>query len=210
MQSSTSSNDSVLDANIAQAASASSVHAHEHGPDLRMFGFSLFLVSEGMLFVGLFVAYFAFRASAPAWPPAGTPELEKFMPSVFTAILVASSGVIYLADRALLKGDMGKFRLFWGLTTLMGLIFLGGQAYEWANLTFTLKSGLYGGTFYVLTGFHGMHVIIGIILQIIMLIRSFKAGRYTPESHYGPAATSVYWHFVDVVWVALFGMLYIL
>jgi cytochrome c oxidase subunit 3 len=163
-----------------------------------------------MLFIGLFVAYIAYRAGAAAWPPAGTPGLEKLLPTIFTVVLVASSGVIYLADRAMLKGDLGRFRLFLGLTFLMGAIFIGGQAYEWMHLEFGLKSGLFGATFFVLTGFHGMHVIVGLILQATMFVRSFKPGLYTPDSHFGPQATSVYWHFVDVVWIVLFGMLYVL
>ncbi|UFP96604.1 cytochrome c oxidase subunit 3 [Gloeobacter morelensis] len=208
MQSPISSNDAAM----SQAIGHGDGHGHGHGehPDLRMLGFTLFLISEGMLFVGLFVAYLTYRAAAPAWPPAGTPELEKILPAIFTVILVASSGVIMLAERALKHGDMGQFRLFWLLTTAMGTIFVAGQAYEWMHLEFGLKDGLFGGTFYVLTGFHGMHVIIGLLLQAVVFFRSFKTNHYTPASHFGVGASSLYWHFVDVVWIFLFALLYII
>lgn len=205
-----SSNDPILDTALAQAqAHGAAAHGHEEHPDHRMLGFTLFLISEGMLFVGLFVAYLTFRAAATTWPPAGTPELEKVLPAIFTVILVASSGVIYLAERALKHGNIAQFRLFWLLTFLMGAVFVGGQAYEWAHLEFGLKSGLFGGTFYMLTGFHGMHVIVGLLLQLGVLFRSFKPGHYTAESHFGVGASSLYWHFVDVVWIFLFALLYI-
>lgn len=209
MQLPTSSNDPVLNTGLAHAASDAAAHDSDHEHDHRMFGFLLFLVSEGMLFVGLFVAYLTYRAGAATWPPAGTPELEKFLPAIFTAILISSSGVIYLADRALARNDIARFRIFLGLTTLMGAIFLGGQAYEWAHLEFGLKSGLFGSTFYVLTGFHGMHVFVGLVLQVILFLLSFRKGVFD-QSHYGAEAISIYWHFVDVVWIFLFGMLYLL
>ncbi len=209
MQSPISSNDPVLNPTLNQEAAHGAGHHEEH-PDLRMLGFTLFLISEGMLFVGLFVAYLTFRAAAVTWPPAGTPELEKILPAVFTVILVASSGVIWLAEEALKHGNIAKFRLFLLLTTAMGTVFLAGQVYEWQHLEFGLKSGLFGSTFYVLTGFHGLHVLIGILLQVVIFFRSLKAGHYTPEKHFGVGATSLYWHFVDVVWIFLFALLYVI
>lgn len=200
------------DSVIIQPEAHSTTHADEHGhPDLRMFGFTLFLVSESMLFVGLFVAYFAFRAVSPAWPPAGTPELETLLPAINTVILVSSSFVFYFAEVALIKREnINRFRLLLVITAAMGSIFLAGQVYEYTHLEFGLKDGLFGGTFYVLTGFHGLHVLVGVILQLIVLARSFKKGHYTPQRHFGVAASSLYWHFVDVIWIFLFLILYIL
>ncbi|AGY60134.1 cytochrome c oxidase subunit 3 [Gloeobacter kilaueensis] len=207
--SSTSSNDPAA---ISPVAAHGADHHEEH-PDHRMLGFTLFLISEGMLFVGLFVAYLTFRAAAPAWPPPGTPELAKLWPTIFTVILVSSSGTIILAEHFLKHGDQNKFRLFWLITFVMGAIFIAGQAFEWNTLInhehLTLKSGLYGGTFFLLTGFHGMHVIVGLLLQLIVFLRAFKKGRYTPEKHFGVGASSLYWHFVDIVWIFLFGLLYV-
>jgi cytochrome c oxidase subunit 3 len=184
-------------------------HGHSEHPDLRLFGFILFLMSEGMLFVGLFVAYLSFRVVAPEWPPKGTPELEILLPGINTLILLSSSFVIHQAEIALKKGNLTAMRGWFGATIAMGATFLAGQAYEYSQLTFTLWTGLFGGTFYLLTGFHGLHVLVGLLLMLTVLVRSFKKDHYTPQKHFGVEAATLYWHFVDVVWVVLFLLLYI-
>ncbi|WP_218083094.1 cytochrome c oxidase subunit 3 [Anthocerotibacter panamensis] len=201
-------------ANTGEAGAVAVHHMdHEH-PDLRLFGFLLFLISEGMLFVGLFVAYLAFRAVATQWPPAGTPKLEFLIPAANTVILISSSFVIHRAEGAIKNGDVQGVRRWFGITALMGAVFLAGQAYEYFGLIFkeglTLWSGLYGGTFYVLTGFHGFHVLVGLLLMLGVMYRSFKEDHYTAEKHFGVEAASVYWHFVDGVWVVLFLLLYVI
>jgi len=185
-------------------------HAHAEHPDLRLMGFTLFLISEAMLFLGLFVAYIAFRSVATEWPPKGTPELELLLPAVNTVILISSSFVIHQSEGAVKKGDIAQMRLWFIATISMGLIFLGGQLYEYSQLEFTLRTGLFGGTFFVLTGFHGLHVLIGVLLMTTVLLRSLKKDHYTAQKHFGVEAANLYWHFVDVVWIVLFLMLYIL
>jgi len=185
-------------------------HAHAEHPDLRLMGFTLFLISEAMLFLGLFVAYIAFRSVATEWPPKGTPELELLLPAVNTVILIASSFVLHQSESAVKKGAIGQMRLWFMATIAMGLIFLGGQLYEYSQLEFTLRTGLFGGTFFVLTGFHGLHVLIGVVLMTTVLVRSLKEDHYTAQKHFGVEAANLYWHFVDVVWIVLFLMLYIL
>lgn len=182
---------------------------HEHG-DLRLFGFTIFLISETMLFLGLFSALLAYRSVAPVWPPAGTPELEKLLPAINTVILIASSLVIHQASDAVKKNNLKAVRQSFLITLLMGATFLGGQLWEYAHLSFGLKSGIYGSTFYVLTGFHGLHVFVGLLLMATVMFRSMKPKHYTPESHFGIEATSLYWHFVDVVWIVLFILLYVI
>ncbi|WP_287128650.1 heme-copper oxidase subunit III [Candidatus Cyanaurora vandensis] len=184
-------------------------HAHEEHPDLRLFGFTLFLVSEAMLFVGLFVAYLAFRAVATEWPPAGTPELEVILPAINTVILVASSFVLHQSEAAVKKGDIPGMRAWFIATIAMGAVFLAGQVYEYTQLEFTLQTGLFGGTFFVLTGFHGLHVLVGVLLMSGVVVRSFKKEHYTPQKHFGVEAANLYWHFVDGVWIVLFLLLYI-
>ena len=185
-------------------------HGHGEHPDLRLFGFILFLISESMLFVGLFVAYGAFRVVAESWPPVGTPELERILPGINTIILLSSSFVIHQADVAIKRGDVGGVRKWFGLTMLMGSIFLAGQAYEYQHLEFGLTSHLFGSTFFILTGFHGLHVLIGVVLMGIVFVRSLKEGHYSSEKHFGVEAAEVYWHFVDVIWIILFTLLYLL
>lgn len=191
------------------SAEAAGGHHEEH-PDHRIFGIIVFLIAEGMIFLGLFAAYLTFRAVAPVWPPEGTPERELLLPGINTAILIASSFVIHNGDAAVKKNDVAGLRLWFAITAIMGAIFLAGQVYEYSHLEFGLKTNLYASTFYVLTGFHGMHVCFGILLILGVLWRSLKKGHYGAENHFGVEAAEVYWHFVDIVWIVLFLLLYIL
>jgi cytochrome c oxidase subunit III len=191
-------------------ALAEATHGHHEHPDLRVFGLIVFLCSEGMLFLGLFAAYLTFRAVSTEWPPAGTPELEVMLPAINTVILLSSSFVIHQADRAIKKDDIKAVRWWFLLTFIMGATFLVGQVYEYQHLSFGLTSNLFASTFYVLTGFHGFHVFVGLTLIAIMLIKSFQKGAFLGGKHYGIEAASIYWHFVDIIWVVLFLMLYIL
>jgi cytochrome c oxidase subunit 3 len=205
---------STVDQNQAElnyaGAHTSAVGHHSEHPDLRLFGFIVFLISESMLFLGLFVAYLTFRAVATSWPPAGTPELELLLPGINTVILLSSSFVIHQADVAIKQDDLSGARRWFLITMAMGATFLAGQLYEYNHLGFGIKSNLFASTFYVLTGFHGLHVLVGILLMAGVLWRSRRPGHYSSQSHFGVEAAEVYWHFVDVIWVILFLLLYIL
>ncbi|MDX2256426.1 MAG: heme-copper oxidase subunit III [Pseudanabaenaceae cyanobacterium bins.39] len=206
-----------MQGSIATNTSAEAI-THDHGavaghaehPDLRVFGLIVFLISEGMLFFGLFAAYLTFRSVATAWPPEGTPELELLLPGINTIILVSSSFVIHQADAAIKENKVKSAQLWFLATFVMGAIFIAGQIYEYQHLEFGLTSNLFASTFYVLTGFHGLHVIIGLSLIATVLVRSLKSGHYSNTSHFGIEAASIYWHFVDIVWIILFLLLYIL
>ncbi|MDJ0696069.1 heme-copper oxidase subunit III [Mastigocoleus sp. MO_188.B34] len=188
---------------------ASAGHHAEH-PDHRITGLFVFLIAEGMIFMGMFAAYLIFRSELPVWPPPGTPERELLLPGVNTAILIASSFVIHNADTAIKKNNVTAMRIWFAITALMGIVFLCGQAYEYYHLEFGLTTNLYASAFYVLTGFHGLHVFIGVCAILAVFLRSLKAGHYSSESHFGIEAAEIYWHFVDVIWIILFGLLYIL
>ncbi len=183
---------------------------HEEHPDFRLFGLIMFLVAEGMIFMGLFGAYLAFRATFPVWPPEGTPELELLLPGVNTINLIASSFVIHNADAAIKKNNVRGVQMWFAITAVMGIVFLAGQLYEYYHLEFGLTTNLFASAFYVLTGFHGLHVTIGVLAILAVLVRSLKPGHYTKEKHFGIEAAELYWHFVDVIWIILFGLLYIL
>jgi cytochrome c oxidase subunit 3 len=181
----------------------------EH-PDLRIFGLLTFLFSEGMLFVGLFTAYLAFRAIAPEWPPEGTEKLEILLPGINTIILVSSSFVIHQADHAIKEDKLRAVQLWFLATFVMGAIFIAGQLYEYQHLGFGFTTNIFASTFFVLTGFHGLHVIIGLCLIAAVLLRSLQPGHYHSQKHFGIEAASIYWHFVDIIWIVLFLILYIL
>lgn len=178
----------------------------EHGKG--MFGFTVFLFSESIIFLSFFATYIALRLTTTPWLPPGVPGLEVVKPGINTAVLVSSSFVIYFAERALKRHKLNQFRWMWLLTSAMGSYFLIGQAMEWNHLTFGLTTGLFGATFYLLTGFHGLHVLTGILLQLLMLVRSFRRGNYD-SGHWGVSATALFWHFVDVIWIILFSLLYL-
>lgn len=133
------------------------------------------------------------------------------LPFLNTVILVTSSLTLSVAHHALIKGEREKQIRFLAITAGLGIIFLGCQIYEYIHayrdLGLTLQSGIYGSTFFMLTGFHGLHVTIGTIMLIVMLLRSLK-GHLTPDNHFAFEATAWYWHFVDVVWLFLFVVVY--
>lgn len=196
--------------NLDNSVNLSTVHG-EHSHDEAgnsLFGFIVFLLSESVIFLSFFVGYIVYKTNATDWLPDGVFGLEIREPAINTVVLVSSSFVIYIAEKFLHRQNLWGFRLFWLLTMVMGSYFLYGQAVEWGSLEFGFTSGVFGGTFYLLTGFHGLHVFTGILLQGIMLIRSFFPGNYD-KGQFGVEATSLFWHFVDVIWIILFVLIYI-
>ena len=185
-------------------------HGEAHGAHggHNMTGFIIFLCSESVIFLAFFSGYALLKLSALNWLPAGVEGLEWRTPLLNTVVLVSSSGTIVLAEYFKAKDKLWLFRGFWLLTMAMGSYFLYGQAVEWGGLQFGFTSGTYGGTFYLLTGFHGLHVATGILLMAIMLIKSFLPGNYVGGEQ-GVQATSLFWHFVDVIWIVLFLLIYV-
>lgn len=160
----------------------------------------------------------------PGWPMMDTPDPSKFagpeqiipafgLPAINTAILLTSSWTLTIAHHALKDGNRNALLNYTSITALLGIIFLCLQAYEYYeaynHLGLTLGSGIYGSTFFMLTGFHGFHVTIGTIFLIVMSIRC-ASGHFTKENHFAYEAGAWYWHFVDVVWLFLFIFVYIL
>ncbi len=176
--------------------------------DNLAFGFPVFLLSESVIFVSFFVTYVLLRWKNPNWFPAGVSGLDIPRAAINTVILVSSSVVIFFAERALDRHKLITFRRLWLLTVALGVIFLIGQVIEWRNMPFGLDAGLAGATFYLITGFHGMHVFTGIVLLLYMYFRSLVPGNYN-AGHQGVSAVSLFWHFVDVIWIILFVLLYI-
>lgn len=148
---------------------------------------------------------------AMVWP--GWANLITWLPFINTVILLASSYTVHIAHNAIKAGKRSTFNLWLSITVTLGAIFLVLQVYEYyeayTHLGLTLKSGIYGSTFFMLTGFHGAHVTMGTIMLLIQLIRSLR-GHFKKDDHFGFEAASWYWHFVDVVWVCLFFFVYIL
>jgi cytochrome c oxidase subunit 3 len=203
------------------SAEAPAVHGHEAelpishreaGMPTPLVGMLLFIASEVMFFGGLFAAYFNARAiHAGEWgPPPGAPELEILPIALpITIILVASSFTMQFGVWAIRRGDQRAMRNWTMLTLLLGVSFLIGQVYDYTQLGFGISDGAFGTVFYTLTGFHGAHVFGGAIGLTILSARAAQ-GQFSARNHVAVEAISMYWHFVDVVWIALFSTLYFL
>ncbi|MFC4941957.1 cytochrome c oxidase subunit 3 [Pseudonocardia sp. GCM10023141] len=182
-------------------------------PNLVSIGTIVWLSSELMFFAGLFAIYFTARAQNPptsTWPPEPT-ELNVPYALVVTIILVASSFTCQFGVFAAERGDVFGLRRWYLLTLVMGAAFVLGQANEYRVLVTehatTLSSSAYGTVFYLATGFHALHVTGGLIAFVFLLIRT-KLSKFTPQQATAAIVVSYYWHFVDVVWVGLFAVIY--
>src|SRR6188472_4596407 len=187
------------------------VETHQTGMPTVMVGMLLFIASEVMFFGGLFATYFNARASvAPEpWEPPPGGELDMALAAVLTAILISSSFTMQFGVWAIRRGDTGKLKMWTGITLVLGLLFLAGQLYDYSQLGFGIADGIFGTVFYTLTGFHGAHVFGGVVGLTILTARASQ-GQFSARNHVAVEAVSIYWHFVDVVWVALFTTLYFL
>ena len=185
------------------------VVAPEQRPPLLTVGTVVWLASELMFFSGLFAAYFTLRAASKGdWPPPGV-DLNVAGSGAFTLALVSSSATMQLAVRAIAAGRLGAFRRWVLATMLLAGGFLANQAHEWSTLAFSVSSHAYGSAFYVMTGFHGMHVLGGILAMVLLLGRS-GSPRFGAAEAPAVEVVGYYWHFVDAVWVAMWATLFLL
>jgi cytochrome c oxidase subunit III len=187
-----------------------------------MVGMFLFIASEVMFFVAWFWAFFASSLGAAdsqiygrldftggIWPPKGVEVLDPLrLPLMNTFVLLTSSFAVNVAHDGLREDDRKAFKTFLALGIALGVLFIVTQAYEYIHAPFAFKNSIYGATFFMATGFHGAHVIIGVVFLMVCLARAF-AGQFTPRQHTGFQFAAWYWHFVDVVWIFLFSCIYI-
>jgi cytochrome c oxidase subunit 3 len=177
-------------------------------PSLVGVGTVVWLASELMFFGGLFATYFTLRGSNHPWPPPDT-HLAVVRTGFATLALIASSGTMHLAVRSAEEEDRRSTMQWLAATIGLGLLFLANQLTEWLQLDFSVSTSAYGSMFYVMTGFHGLHVIGGLcfMLAVIVLI-SGRTSRVPPGTTL--QVCSYYWHFVDVVWIGMYSTLYLL
>jgi cytochrome c oxidase subunit 3 len=189
----------------------------DHTPVVQLhhrYGMILFIASEVMFFVVWFWAFFNAALFPPdaiggTWPPEGIEPLDPFVyPLLNTLILLASGTTITWAHHALIHNDREGLKKGLWLTVGLGLLFTALQAYEYAHASFGFSGHIYGATFFMATGFHGFHVIVGTLFLMVCLWRAYL-GDFTPKQHFGFEAAAWYWHFVDVVWLFLFLTIYI-
>ncbi len=193
-----------------------------HSPVVRLglrYGMTLFITSEVMFFVGFFWAFFHFYlypdhvlgTATPMWPPAGIHTFDAFrIPFLNTMILLLSGCTVTWAHHALIENKRRDLLLALGLTLILGMTFTTLQAIEYSEAPFHFAGGgIYPSVFFLATGFHGFHVIVGTTFLGICWLRA-KSGGFTPTQHFGFEAAAWYWHFVDVVWVFLFFFVYVM
>jgi cytochrome c oxidase subunit III len=213
-------------------------HTGDHTPVVQLhlrYGMILFIASEVMFFVGWFWAWFDYSlfpvpiqyvetatgmaveslfwqdgaALITQWPPKGIEVIDAFsLPLLNTLILLCSGTTITWAHHALINGDREGLKKGLWLTIILGAVFSAIQAYEYGVAPFAFGESNYSSAFYMATGFHGFHVLVGTIFLIVCLVRTYK-GHFTPRQHFGFEAAAWYWHFVDVVWLFLFIVVYV-
>ena len=208
----------------ATAAPVTRPHLSVNRPNPVSVGTIVWLASELMFFAGLFAMYFTIRSTVPElWPPQ-TEKLNLTFATINTVVLVSSSVTcqmgVWAAERFQPRRTGGLLAFTrWGmnewitLTYILGSVFVAGQIYEYAELVhegLTISSSPYGSVFYLTTGFHGLHVVGGLIAFLFVLGRSFTAKRFGHHEATTAIVVSYYWHFVDVVWIALFGAIYLI
>ncbi len=181
------------------------------GVDNRKLGVWTFLGSEVMFFSGLIVTYLVMRGRSVSGP---LPHevLDVPLPAVNTFVLICSSMTMVTALAAIQRGDAKAMRNWLIATAVLGLVFLSGQAFEFNKLFsegLSLSANLFGATFFTLTGFHGMHVFVGVIWIAFVLVRAFRGG-VTQDNHLAVELVGLYWHFVDIVWIIIFTLVYLL
>jgi cytochrome c oxidase subunit 3 len=181
-------------------------HPEMSGPVL---GMVLFVASEAMFFAAFFGGYFTIKANSPEWPPPGTPHLKIDIASILTVILIVSSITVQLSLRSIRSGKGSRSTMWLGITIALGICFLSLQLYDYSQLGFGLKDGVFGTLFYVMTGIHMAHVIGGVVF-LALVFGQARGGRLSSTHHDPLAAGAIYWDFVDVVWLCLFAVFYLL
>ncbi|MDQ6661024.1 MAG: heme-copper oxidase subunit III [Chloroflexota bacterium] len=201
---------------------ATNISGHPtEGRSLAWWGMIFFIASEALIFANLIAAFLYLEIQsngrgAPWRLPTGE-KLDWVYPLINTIILIASSLPVRIAGAGIARNNQTRLRFGLLGTIILGAVFLGGQLYEYTNLfvtcaqkqCMTVSYGAFGSAFFTLTGFHGLHVTVGVIFLLICLIRSFR-GDFTAKNHFAVQAAEMYWHFVDVVWIVVFSVVYLL
>ena len=208
-------------ASVATTGHATPAEDHHHGPpeanqsariDQTILGILLFILSEVMLFASFFAAYFFLRVvvGPDTWPPVGI-ELPVLIAGINTVILISSSFTVHYALEAIRHNNHNGLKLGLAMTWLLGVTFLFIQINEYIHIGFSPADGAFGSIFFSLTGLHGAHVFVGLLLLTFANIRAFR-GHFGPaeKDHLGVEVPGIYWHFVDIMWVVVFTTIYIL
>jgi cytochrome c oxidase subunit III len=194
---------------------STTIAAHGHRPVRRntrfgngFLGVIFFLLSEVALFGSLIFAYLYLRRALGVWPPHGIEKLDWVLPLINTGVLISSGFFCHYAYTAIKRGRQRLFMVLLLLTIVFGAAFLSGQAYEYKHLETAINRDIFGATFFTLTGLHGAHVSLGVLALIAVFMLGLR-GRWTRDHNFAVHGVTLYWHFVDAVWVVLFAIFYL-
>lgn len=192
---------------MSSATPTTETHAQTHAParPIGWYGMVFFLASEAVFFANLIASYLYLRVRAGStWPHV---EVDQTLAAINTIILVSSSITLHFGSRAIARGNKSGLTRWLTPTIMLGVIFISIQLYEYHSNGFGPSTNIYGSDFYTLTGFHGAHVTVGILILIVCWLRSLR-GDFSADKHFGLTAAEMYWHFVDVVWIILVSLVY--
>jgi cytochrome c oxidase subunit 3 len=198
---------------VAQASTAA-VSSHPVDPQRRTvkefnsyLGMVIFLAAWGMMFAALFFAYGEVRVTATSWPPEGQPRLPIFWPALATVVLLASSVTMQIGLRTIRNWRVVDLPRWILATLLLGVLFIGLQTMGWIAVGHSFQPGIYRDVFYALTCVHAAHVVAGLIALVAILVPAYR-GKYRKNKHTGVRLVTMFWHFIDVVWVLMFIAVY--
>lgn len=180
----------------------------DRGRSISWWGVVAVITTEATIFASLLGAYFFVRATSPRWPQGGIEAPDLSVIGIFTVLLLSSSVPLFFAEPAMERGDVRRVRICLALTFVLGLAFLGNQVREYRDLHFGIGENAYASLFYLVTGLHGLHVLVGLLLNLVVQAKA-ATGRLSREHHGILVVYDLYWHFVDVVWIVVFSSLYL-
>jgi cytochrome c oxidase subunit 3 len=182
--------------------------ARRPGYGTGFWGMVMVVATESFIFVALLATYFFLRSSSSAWPQGSVKAPELFPTWVFSIVLIGSSLPIFWGEAAIRRGRVRVLQVALVLSFLMGAAFLANEGYEWAHLTFSWTQNAYASIFYVITGLHGIHVLVGLLMNAQVQAKA-GMGKISAQRHVSMQVFGLYWHFVDVVWIFVFSSLYL-
>ncbi|HSH23626.1 MAG TPA: cytochrome c oxidase subunit 3 [Acidimicrobiales bacterium] len=190
------------------AVAVATAHSRRRTYPLGWWGMVVLIMTEAMIFAGLLGSYFFVRAISPTWPldHIEPPELARI--SLFTVVLLGSSVPIFWAESGIRKGNQRRLRIGLLLSFLLGASFMVNLAFEYEELHFGLRDNAYASLYYAITGLHGLHVFVGLLMNLIVQIKAWQ-GKFSASRHLTVEIFGLYWHFVDVVWIFVFSSLYV-
>ena len=197
-----------LEQSTVSTAAAPPAGSADRRPAILAVGTVVWLASELMFFSGLFAAYFTLRSEATVWPPRGV-DLDVTTATIATLVLIVSSGTMQLGVRGVEADNRKRFEFWLAVTFVLGALFIAIQIVDWTRLNFGVDSSAYGSAVYLMEGFHGLHVIGGLLAMLVVGGRA-ASRRFGAADLPSVEMLSYYWHFVDVVWIALYATIFLL